>query len=252
VLGDGESRRPIAPSVLETLAENSRRRPAAVPEKRELRPPRPSPAERPGATWPGRSTALLTAIASLALCAASWIFLREVRRQRRLMENVLRSVTAPEIAFVAPTGFDPDAANRLTVSVHNEGGPAEEVELAATVLCCAPIRVLWQRPHDVKSVAKASRSPRLARGKDAGLTLDLSGLSTLLAPAARDAGGTSAVVAYMQVRYTPAALTATDRPEPVTLAETRVWRPKLADWELVSDDRHELVDEFVRAHPLAR
>ena len=156
------------------------------------------------------------------------------------------------IAFVAPTGFDPNAPNRLTLTVHNEGGPAEEIELDAMVLCCAPIRALGQRPHDVKSVSKSNRSARLGRGKDAILTLDLSGLATALGPAAHDTGGASAVVAYMQVSYTPVAVTPADRPAPVTLTETRVWRPKLADWDLVSDDRHELVDEYVRAHALVR
>ena len=250
--GDGESRRPIAPSVLETLAESPRPAPSASAEERDHRAPRPAPAERGSAAWVGRSTALLTALASLALCWASWTFLGEVRQQRRLMDAILRTATAPEIAFVAPTGFDPDAPNRLTVTVHNEGGPAEEVNLDAMVLCCAPIRALGQRPHDVKSVSKSNRSARLGRGKDAILTLDLSGLATALGPAAHDTGGASAVVAYMQVSYTPVAVTPADRPAPVTLTETRVWRPKLADWDLVSDDRHELVDEFVRAHALAR
>src|SRR5262245_61370635 len=115
VPGDGEARRPLAPSVLETLTGNSHPTPAAAPEERDVGPSRPEPPERPTSARPGRPTALLTAVASLALCAASWIFLREVRQQRRLMETTLHTVTAPEIAFVAPTGFDPDAPNRLTV-----------------------------------------------------------------------------------------------------------------------------------------
>ena len=132
--GDGESRRPIAPSVLETLAESPRPAPPAAPEEQDRRAPRPAPAERRNAAWFGRSTALATALASLALCWASWTFLGEVRQQRRLMDAILRTATAPEIAFVAPTGFDPDAPNRLTLTVHNEGGPAEEIELDAMVL----------------------------------------------------------------------------------------------------------------------
>ena len=251
VLGNGETRRPLAPSVLETLGTDAL--PAEPPpEKPESPAPQPLPAEprswpEPRSTpWIGRSTALLTALASLALCWASWTFLGEVRQQRRLTDTLLRTVSAPEIAFVPPTGFDPEAPSRLTVAVHNEGGAAEEVELDAMVVCCLPIRALPLRPHDVKSVAKSSRSARLGRGKDASLTLDLSGLPETLGPAAHDTGGNSAVVAYMHVRYTPLALTADDRPVPVTLAETRVWRPKFTDWELVADDRHELVDEFAR------
>jgi len=251
VLGNGETRRPLAPSVLETLGTDAL--PAEPPpEKPESPAPQPLPAEprswpEPRSTpWIGRSTALLTALASLALCWASWTFLGEVRQQRRLTDTLLRTVSAPEIAFVPPTGFDPEAPSRLTVAVHNEGGAAEEVELDAMVVCCLPIRALPRHPHDVRSVAKSSRSARLARGKRTSLTLDLSGLAATLGPAAHDTGGSSAVVAYMQVRYTPVGLTADDRPEPVTLAETRVWRPKLADWDLVGDDRHELVDEFAR------
>ena len=245
VLGNGETRRPLAPSVLETLG------PTALPaeptaEKPEGPAPQPAPAEPRRTPWVGRSTALLTALGSLALCWASWTFLGEVRQQRRLTDTLLRTVSAPEIAFTSPTGFDPEAPNRLTVAVHNEGGAAEEVELDAMVFCCLPIRALLQRPRDVKSVARSSRSARLGRGKDASVTLDLSGLEATLGPAAHDSGGGSAIVAYMQVRYTPLALTADDRPAPVTLAETRVWRPKLADWDLVADDRHELVDEFAR------
>jgi len=245
VLGNGEPRRPLAPSVLETLAPSA---PPAehAPEKPEGAAPQPVPAAPRSAPWVGRSTALLTALGSLALCWASWTFLGEVRQQRRLTDTLLRTLGAPEIAFVPPTGFDPEAPSRLTVAVHNDGGAAEEVELDAMVVCCLPIRALTQHPRDARSVARSSRSARLGRGKDASLTLDLSGLAAVLGPAAHDSGGGSAVVAYTQVRYTPLALTADDRPEAVTLAETRVWRPKLADWELVSDDRHELVEEFAR------
>src|SRR5262249_56859356 len=99
---------------------------------------------------------------------------------------------------------------------------------------------------DVGWLGRGSGGAGLGGGRDASLTLDLSALAAILGPAARDGGGGSAVVAYTQVRYTPLALTPDDHPEPVTLAETRVWRPKLADWDLVSDDRHELVDEFAR------
>src|SRR5439155_1229678 len=92
------------------------------------------------------------------------------------------------------------APNRLTLTVHNEGGPAEEIELDAMVLCCAPIRALGQRPHDVKSVSKSNRSARLGRGKDASLTLDLPGLATALGPAAHATGGPSAPLRAPAVR----------------------------------------------------
>src|SRR5262249_55577998 len=139
VLGDGEPRRPLAPSVLETLGANTL--PAEQPPEQLERPtPQPVPAPPPERAAPqpfsaeprrtpgvGRSTALLTALGSLALCWASWTLLGEVRQQRRLTDTLLRTVSAPEIAFVAPTGFDPDAPSRLTVGVHNDGGAAEEV-----------------------------------------------------------------------------------------------------------------------------
>lgn len=107
-----------------------------------------------------------------------------------------------------------------------------------------------QAPVQV-TVAPLSRTQRarLDRGKDESFTLDLSCLATAFGPAAHDTGGAPALVGSVKVHYTPVAFTPADWPEPVTLTETPLWRPRRADQDL-SDDPHALVDEFVRRHAL--
>ena len=188
---------------------------------------------------------LVTAIATIVLAGVTYLYLVEVREQRKFSYQQLALQNLPELEIFSPEPFQFDNLLRSSVKFHNFGGIITDLRAGIVLLCGVPVEQIVDNVDKVKVIVWGARFPRINRSKGKNRFIGIvEEERTWLEPMLKGESRSSEVYAYIRADYMSPANTFQG---PVEYSDSASfwWNPKFKKFMTLSDEGHNILAKVV-------